>query len=124
MVVATARDAAALLAPLFADTPGERLAVLHLDAGRRLIAIDAFPVAGPDEIVLPMREMFAAALRHDAAGMIVAHNHPSGDPSPSRADIAATHRLAETAVNLGIILHDHLIFSGEECRSFRELGLL
>ena len=71
-----------------------------------------------------MAAIFEAALNHDAAGLIVAHNHPSGDPAPSRADIAATHRFAATAADLGITLHDHLIFAGAETRSFRELGLL
>ena len=124
MAIVTARDAADLLAPLFADAEGERLAVLHLDRERRVLAVDAHPVAQADEIVLPMRAIFAAALRHDAAGMVIAHNHPSGDPRPSRADKAATRRLAETAAALGITLHDHLIFARGECRSFRQLGLL
>jgi DNA repair protein RadC len=124
MVVATARDAAALLAPLFADVEGEMLAVLHLDADRHIIAVDAHEVAGADEIVLPMRAIFAAALAHDAAGMIVAHNHPSGNPAPSLADKAATRRLAETAAALDIVLHDHLIFAGGDWASFRQLKLL
>jgi DNA repair protein RadC len=124
MVVATARDAAQLLAPLFLDPGGEKLALLYLDGDRRVIAIESHPVVERDEIVLPMAEIFRAALNHKAAGFIVAHNHPSGDPAPSRADIAATRRLAETAANLGLVLHDHLIFAGAECRSFRELGLL
>jgi DNA repair protein RadC len=124
MVVATAQDAAKLLAPLFLDLGGEKLALLYLDGGRRVIAVDSHPVVERDEIVLPMAEIFRAALNHKAAGLIVAHNHPSGDPTPSRADIAATRRLAETAANLGMTLHDHLIFAGGACRSFRELGLL
>jgi DNA repair protein RadC len=124
MVVATAQDAAKLLAPLFLDLGGEKLALLYLDGGRRVIAVESHPVVERDEIVLPMAEIFRAALNHEAAGLIVAHNHPSGDPTPSRADIAATRRLAETAANLGIVLHDHLVFAGGECRSFRELGLL
>lgn len=124
MIVATARAAADLLAPLFADAVGEKLAVLYLDAERRMIALEELAVRGDDEIVLPMREIFAAALKHGAAGMVIAHNHPSGDPRPSRADKAATRRLAETADTLGILLHDHLIFAGGACRSFRELGLL
>jgi DNA repair protein RadC len=124
MAVATARDAAELLAPLFADLDGERLAVLHLDGGRRVIAVDAHAVTERDTILLPMREIFKAALGHEALGLILAHNHPSGDPTPSKADIAATHRFAETAANLGIVLHDHLVFAGGENRSFRELGLL
>ena len=123
MNIVTARDAADLLAPLFADRPGEALAVLYLDAGGGQIALDQSAVAA-DAIALPIREILHAALDHDAAGLVVAHSHPSGDPQPSQADIEATRRLAETAAALGIILHDHLIFAGGECRSFRELGLL
>jgi len=124
VAITTARDAADLLEPLFADRSGEMLAVLHLDTERRLIALDELPTAGGDAVELPMREIFTAALNHGAAGIVVAHNHPSGDPQPSRADIEATRRLAETAANLGIRLHDHLIFAGGACRSFRDLGLL
>jgi len=123
MAIVTARDAADLLAPLFADRPGEALAVLYLDSGRGVIAVDQRTVAG-DAIALPIRDILHAALNHDASGLILAHSHPSGDPRPSEADIEATLRLAETAATLGILLHDHLIFAGAECRSFRELGLL
>ena len=123
MNIVTARDAADLLAPLFADRRGETLAVLYLDAGGGRIALDQRAVAA-DAIALPIREILHAALNHDAAGLVVAHNHPSGDPRPSPADIEATRRLAETAATLGILLHDHLIFAAGECRSFRELGLL
>jgi DNA repair protein RadC len=123
MPLTTTCAAATLLAPLF-DDAAETLAVLHLDRARSIIAVEAHGGAGIDEIVLPMRAIFASALSHNAVGMIVAHNHPSGDPRPSRADIATTRRLAETAGRLGIVLHDHLIFAGGESRSFRALGLL
>lgn len=124
MIVGTARDAADLLEPLFAGAQGEKLAVLHLDGGRRMIALDEQEVDAPDAVLLPMRAIFAAALGRGTRGMVIAHNHPSGDPRPSRADIEATRRLAETAANLGIRLHDHLIFAGGNCRSFRAMGLL
>lgn len=124
MIVGTARDAADLMEPLFADAPGEKLAVLHLDAERRMIALDEEEVAGSDAVMLPMRAIFAAALERGTSGLVIAHNHPSGDPQPSRADIEATRQLADIAASLGIRLHDHLIFAGPHCRSFRELGLL
>lgn len=124
MPVTTARDAADLLAPLFADGEREKLVVLHLDAALRVIEVEEHPADGRDQTGLPLREIFATALRHEAEGLVVAHNHPSGDPEPSRADIEATRRLAEVAAALDIRLHDHLIFAGGECRSFRELGLL
>jgi DNA repair protein RadC len=123
VAIVTARDAADLLGPLLADSVGETLAVLYLDADGRPIAVDETSVSA-DAIELPMREIFRAALNRGAAGLVIAHNHPSGDPQPSRADIEATRRLAETAATLDIVLHDHLIFAGGECRSFRELGLL
>lgn len=121
--IATARHAADLLEPCFADCAGEKLVVLQLDAGQQLIALEEYP-GGADEAALPLREIFASALRNDAVGLVIAHNHPSGDPSPSRADIDATRRLGDAATALGIRLHDHLIFAGGECRGFRELGLL
>jgi DNA repair protein RadC len=124
VAIVTAQDAAELLAPLFADRTGELLAVLHLDAAQGLIALDEQPGAGAGAVDLPMRDIFRAALDRGAVGLVIAHNHPSGDPRPSRADVEATRRLAETAASLGIRLHDHLIFAGGACRSFREMGLL
>jgi DNA repair protein RadC len=124
MAVVTARHAADLLAPLFTDAREEKLALLYLDAGRHLLALDERPGAGTDAVDLHMREIFRAALNHGAVGLIIAHNHPSGNPEPSRADIEATRTLAQTAASLGIVLHDHLIFAGDDCRSFRALGLL
>ena len=124
MAVATARAAADLLAPRFAGAKGEKLAVLHLDEDRSVLAIDDFDAAGPDLVALPLREIFRRALTLDARGLVIAHNHPSGDPRPSAVDEQATRRLAATAEALGIRLHDHLIFADEECTSFRALGLL
>jgi DNA repair protein RadC len=124
MIIGTARDAADLLAPSFAGAAGEKLVILHLDEERRLIALDELPMDSPDSVALPVRAIVDSALRFGSRGLVVAHNHPSGDAEPSRADIEATRRLAETASNLAILLHDHLIFAGGNCRSFRELGLL
>ena len=124
MIVDTARAAADLLAPLFAGAQGEKLAVVYLDKARRLIAVEEHDLGGGDETILPIREIFTAALEHGAAGMVIAHNHPSGDSNPSPADEAATRRLAETSEALAIVLHDHLIFAGGEWLSFRQLGLL
>lgn len=124
MQVATASDAARLLAPLFAAARGEKLAVAHLDAGRALLAVEEPAAGGAGHVDLPIRAIIVRALDLGAEGLILAHNHPSGDPSPSRADIAATRRFAATADALGIRLFDHLIFAGGDCRSFRALGLL
>ncbi|HEV2865438.1 MAG TPA: JAB domain-containing protein [Allosphingosinicella sp.] len=124
MIIATAREAADLLAPIFAGAEGEKLAILHLDEQRTLISIEEMPVESSDSVPLPVRAILDSALRLGGRGVVIAHNHPSGDPEPSRADLEATRRLAQTALNLGIEVHDHLIFAGGACRSFRELGLL
>jgi len=122
--VATARDAADLLEPLFAGASGETLAVLHLDGGQEVLALDAQASGQGGSVLFPIRAIVARAFALDTKSLIVAHNHPGGDPNPSRADIAATRKLAATAAALGIRLDDHLIFAGGDCRSFRALGLL
>jgi DNA repair protein RadC len=122
MIVATAEDAAALLAPLL-DAREGRVAVLHLDADRRLIDIvepdDAADIAG-----LPVRAIVADALRLGAQAIVVGSVHADGDPAPGEADRAGARALADSARHVGIRLLDHLIFTGSDVRSFRELGLL
>jgi len=126
VIIANANDAAEVFGPLFAETAaeGERLAVAHLDAERRLIELVAVEPAAADHIDLPVRRIIEDALRLGASGIVVAHNHPSGDAQPSWDDVEATRELAETGARLGIRLHDHLIFAGEETCSLRALGLL
>lgn len=124
MIIATVSQAADLLAPVFASSEGESVAVLHLDRDRRVIAMTIEEAGAEDEVELPIRSILANALRLGARSIVIAHNHPSGDPTPSAADKTATRAIAATAGGLDIRLHDHLIFSGSECRSFRALGLL
>lgn len=125
MFVNTAKDAVDLLVPLFRLPQAEKVVALHLDSERRLIATTEGGQGGADEVELPVRAIIADALRFGAAGLIVAHNHPSGDLRPSAADLSATRALAATACSLGIDLHDHLIVGRDgDCRSLRALGLL
>jgi DNA repair protein RadC len=124
MIIGTAAHAAALLAPVFASGGSEKVAVLHLGEDQRLIGIT---FEGPGEatgVDLPIREILSSALRLRARSIVLAHNHPSGDPTPSASDEAATRALATAAAGMDIGLHDHLIFAGGECSSFRRLGLL
>jgi DNA repair protein RadC len=69
------------------------------------------------------REVFSEAIRHGAASLIVAHNHPSGDPSPSPEDIAVTKRLAEAGELLGIEILDHIVLGDNRWVSLKEKGL-
>jgi DNA repair protein RadC len=118
-VVRTARDAAELCAPHLEDCRSAKLVVLHLDAERRLLRLW---VEEAGEV--PVGAIMADAIRCDSAGLVLAHCRADGDAAPTPADIAATRRLAQSAATLGITLYDHLVFAGEECRSFRTLGLM
>lgn len=75
-------------------------------------------------LTLSTRALLGEALRHDAAGIILAHSHPSGHCRPSGGDIAATRRLADVARALDIVLIDHLIFTADAVYSMRAGGLL
>ena len=124
MYIRNADDVASLLAPYFtSQVEGEAVAVVHVDAESRVLGT-TFSEGGMDEAELPVRDILSAALRFGAASIIVAHNHPSGDASPSEQDLGATRRLADASRSAGIRLVDHLIFAGGECRSLRDLGLL
>jgi DNA repair protein RadC len=124
MIIGTPGQAAAVLAPLFAPAEGEMVAVIHLDGDHRLLAIAIEKVGALDEVELPIRAILSKALRIGSEAIIVAHNHPSGDPNPSSADEAATRALASAAAATDIRLYDHIIFGGGDNRSFRSLGLL
>lgn len=73
---------------------------------------------------MPIRQIVADALANNARGMILSHNHPGGNPQPSRADIAATHRLVRAVSGLEIRILDHVITAANGSFSFRAAGLL
>ena len=72
----------------------------------------------------PIGRIIADAAIHGSAGLVLAHNHPSGDPRPSDSDCQCTRRLATAADALDCTVLDHLVFAGDECTSFRKMGLL
>ena len=123
MQLDTARNAADLLAPLFEGRETEAIAVAHLDAERRVLAVTQFEGDG-DSAELPFRAIVEEAFRLGSAALVLAHNHPGGAPGPSEDDLAVTRRLAQVVEPLGVRLHDHLIFAGGDCLSLRGLGLL
>jgi DNA repair protein RadC len=77
-----------------------------------------------DEAAVYIREIVKRALEYHATAMIIVHNHPSGDPSPSQQDIRLTRELAEAARPLKIALHDHIIIGAKGHSSLRAMGLL
>ena len=122
--IADLAAAVALFAPTFANVAHEALRIAHLDREFRLLGLAIAPEAGPHGIDVSLRELIGEALARGARALIIAHNHPCGDPTPSRADRIATRRLVEVARPLEIRLVDHLIFAGDDMISFRALGLL
>jgi DNA repair protein RadC len=123
MLLKTARDAADLLSGLFDQAVTERVAVAYLGDDGEVLHVSSSE-GGASSADVPVRSIVSEALRRDARGLILAHNHPSGDPRPSAADIAVTRRLAEAGDLIGVRIVDHLIFAGERRGSFRALGLL
>ncbi len=108
-----------------ADDAQERTGALFLNARNRLLRNDAEIYRGTlDRAVVEPREILRRALLTKAAGVILYHNHPSGDPSPSREDREFTRRLAAAAEAVGVRLLDHIVVGREACVSFREAGLL
>lgn len=108
-----------------ADDTQERTGALFLNARNRLLRNDPEIYRGTlDRAVVEPREILKRALLARAAGLILYHNHPSGDPSPSREDREFTSRLASAAEALGVRLLDHVVVGREGCVSFREAGLL
>ncbi|WP_206340926.1 RadC family protein [Marinicauda algicola] len=102
----------------------EEFRVLFLDKKNRLIA-DEFQARGTvDHAPVYPREIVKRALALDASALILVHNHPSGDPTPSSADIEMTKRLKEAAKPFDIVIHDHLVVGRDKTASFKALGLL
>lgn len=102
----------------------EEFRVLFLDKKNRLIA-DEFQARGTvDHAPVYPREIVKRALALDASALILVHNHPSGDPTPSSADIEMTKRLKEAARPFDIVIHDHLVVGRDKTASFKGLGLL
>jgi DNA repair protein RadC len=110
-------------APCFASSPNERLWVAHVDDEARCIHLASYD-GGHDSVDIPVRAIIGDAIRFDSAGIVLAHNHPSGIATPSRSDKVATRALAIAAEAIDLTVLDHLVFGGTECASFRRLGLL
>ncbi len=102
----------------------ERVRVLHLDARNRLILDEHVSDGSIDEAAIHPREVIKRALEIGATALILVHNHPSGSPEPSRADIEITRRIAEAGRLLGVTVHDHVIIGREGHVSLRAKGLL
>ena len=102
----------------------ERVRVLYLDTRNRLVLDDLLTDGSLDEAAIHPREVVKKALDVGAAALILVHNHPSGSPEPSRADVQITNRIAEAGRLLGITVHDHVIIGKEGNVSLKAKGLV
>jgi DNA repair protein RadC len=117
--------------PLAAGLTVEKCWVLCLNRRNRLLGLHEISSGTATSSLLHPREVFRQALRHAASAVIVAHNHPSGDPAPSHADRAVTRQLAEAGRVVGVELLDHVVVGRPEADpsakgwfSFGEAGLI
>lgn len=102
----------------------EQFRALYLDRKNVLIADEAQAEGTVDHVPVYPREVVKRALELNASALILVHNHPSGDPAPSRADIDMTYAIRDAAEVLGLVIHDHLIIGKARTLSFRSEGYL
>lgn len=102
----------------------EQFRILFLDRKNVLIADEEQAKGTVDHVPVYPREVVKRALELNASALILVHNHPSGDPTPSDADISMTHQVQDAAQVLGLVLHDHLIIGKSRELSFRSAGYL
>lgn len=102
----------------------ERVRVLHMNSRNMLIRDELMQEGSVDEAPVYVREVIRRAIDLGSAAIILVHNHPSGDPAPSRADIELTRNVVEAGKRLGIAVHDHIIIGTEGHSSLRSMGLI
>jgi DNA repair protein RadC len=107
-----------------ARRPNEHFRVLFLDRKNKLIKDEVQQTGTVNHAPVYPREVMKRALELGASAIIMVHNHPSGDPSPSAADVAMTHEVRDVGAKLGVTLHDHLIIGREGHASLKALGLI
>ena len=102
----------------------EEFRILFLDSGNRLIRDELHQRGTVNHTPAYPREICVRALETGAAAIVAVHNHPSGDPSPSKSDIDTTRRIRDAVRPIGVTLHDHVIVTPSDSFSFQERGLL
>ncbi|HET9355912.1 MAG TPA: DNA repair protein RadC [Sphingomicrobium sp.] len=107
-----------------AHSPVEQVRVLFLNARNMLLANEAMWTGSVDEAAVHVREVIARAIALGATALIIVHNHPSGDPTPSQADIRPTRDLIEAGKHMKIAVHDHVIVGAQGRSSLRSLGVI
>ena len=122
--IQSARDVFNLFRNRFRDEPQEHFMALILDSKHRIIKEVLVSKGSLTASIVHPREVFAPAIKERAAAILVLHNHPSGETSPSQEDVEVTKRLKQTGELVGIPLLDHVILGAGAYTSLKETGLL
>ena len=107
-----------------AHSPVEEVRILFLNAKNMLLANEAMWRGSVDESAVYVREVMSRAIALGATAIIIVHNHPSGDPSPSQQDIRLTRELIEAGRHMRVAVHDHVIVGSQGRSSMKALGLI
>jgi DNA repair protein radc len=121
-VIRSARDAVAIIEPRMRRLEREEVWALLLDIKHRVIGVHVVAIGHLSGAPVHPRELFKEAVRRSSHAVIVVHNHPSGDATPSASDIALTRRLREAGELLGITLLDHIVIGDTTFTSLKEAG--
>lgn len=108
-------------ARLISDCLQEEFHIVSMNTKNHVIASHRITVGTLDASLVHPREVFRPAIKDSASSIILAHNHPSGDATPSKEDIAVTHRLTDIGTKIGIDVLDHIVMAKEKCVSIREI---
>lgn len=122
--IKSSQDAYQVMAPLLADLPHEEFWVIFLNRANKVIQKDQISLGGVSGTVVDAKIIFKKALEQLASGIILFHNHPSGNLQPSQADINITKKLKKAGTTLDINVLDHLIISEQGFYSFADEGVL
>jgi DNA repair protein RadC len=122
--VTSPADVAAHYGPMLRDRPQEEFWVVLLNTANVIIGHQEVTTGGLAASIVEPRSVFKRAILDNAAALICLHNHPSGNPEPSREDVAITRQLVEAGKLMGVPVHDHIIIAGAGYTSLAERGLM
>jgi len=122
--ISSPKDVYALLYPKLREQKKEKFITLYLDTKNQIIKEETVSIGSLNASIVHPREVFKVALEMSCASIIVTHNHPSGDPSPSREDISVTEKLVEGGKLLGIDVLDHIIIGDGRYTSLKDEGFI
>lgn len=121
-IIKSARDVSDILIPKISHLHSEHLIAVYLNSRKKIISIKTIFVGSLNESLINPREIFKFAIEENASAIILAHNHPSGDPSPSESDLKSTSEIQKAGEVMGIEVLDHIIIGGNNYWSLRESG--